>query len=212
VGPRHDARDGSARVAHYCHENNLDPVRHVEILGGRIYLTASCTTRRARAHPRRRHRARTSRTTSTPTSGSTSSRRKGDEWAKEEHDARIRERIQHNVPEKALAAVVQRFRIAATAPIVGVNWCGGGVEAARPGRRRRADEDGADARAAPRVEADRRRDPGYAEIIRPLEAHRAHRERAITSSEPEPVAQSNADTEDDLLAQDREILRAESEG
>ena len=28
-------------VAQYCRDNNLDVVRHVELLGGRIYLTAA---------------------------------------------------------------------------------------------------------------------------------------------------------------------------
>jgi hypothetical protein len=51
VGP--DTSPEMARaVAHYCHENNLDPVRHVEILGGRIYLTAALYDEKgARPHP-----------------------------------------------------------------------------------------------------------------------------------------------------------------
>jgi hypothetical protein len=32
--------DTQRAVAHYCYENGLDPVRHVELLGGKIYLTA----------------------------------------------------------------------------------------------------------------------------------------------------------------------------
>ena len=58
---------------------------------------------------------------------------KGDKWAIEELTRRIKARIQHAIPEKALAACVQRFRIPSSgAVIVGVNWCGGGSRKSDP--------------------------------------------------------------------------------
>lgn len=234
-------------VAQYCRENNLDPVRHVEILGGRIYLTAELydekgahLLRSGEIHPLE------------PDYINADVRldelaKEGDAWAVAENTRRKHERIRYNVPEKALAAVVQKFVLRSGASVVGVNWCGGvrgnnqygkpldpigeadPTKTAQTRARRRAWKQIADIL------------PGYAEIIRPLEGTariasemlpvavvehgQVNAQRpdlrlsatsdgayGITSSEPEPVAQSNADTEDDLLAQDREILRAESEG
>jgi hypothetical protein len=121
-----DARQIQA-LAQYCRENQLDAVRHVEVLGGRIYLTAEFYDERGadllrsgevvpaepdyiNADPRLEEMAA-----------------KGDEWAKGEKERRLRERIKWAVPEKAAAAVVQRFHIAANGrAVVGVNWCGGG--------------------------------------------------------------------------------------
>lgn len=121
-----DARQIQA-LAQYCRENALDAVRHVEVLGGRIYLTAEFYDERGadllrsgeivpaepdyiNADPRLEELAA-----------------KGDEWAKGEKERRLRERIKWAVPEKAAAAVVQRFHIAANGrAVVGLNWCGGG--------------------------------------------------------------------------------------
>lgn len=120
-------------VAEYCRQNDLDPIRHVEVLGGRIYLTAELYRERAapliqrgiiipmepdfiNVDPRLETLADA-----------------GDDWAIAERTRRMRERIRHNVPEKAAAACVMRLQIAATGrTVVGVNWCGGGVRQRDP--------------------------------------------------------------------------------
>lgn len=157
-------------VAEYCRQNNLDAVRHVEVLGGRIYLTAELYDEKGaplirsgevvpdepeyiNADPRLEALAKT-----------------GDEWAATEEMRRLRLRIQYAVPEAAKAAVVQRFRIPASgAVIIGVNWCGG------TGRR----DPVGDAEPAKTAQTRARRRawkqiadiiPGYAEIVKPLEA------------------------------------------
>lgn len=120
-------------VAEYCRQNGLDPVRHVELLGGRVYLTATLYEERAaplvqrgiliphepqfiNVDPRLEALANA-----------------GDEWAVNERTRRMRLRIEHNVPEKAQAAVVYRIQVASTGRyITGVNWCGGGVRQRDP--------------------------------------------------------------------------------
>jgi hypothetical protein len=120
-------------VAQYARDLGLDPVRHVEVLGGRPYLTAELYDEKGASliqagiiqpldpdlisdDPRLAKLAEA-----------------GDEWAREEQVRRLRLRIQHGVPDKAAAAVVTRFRVTATgAEIVGVNWCGGGVRQRDP--------------------------------------------------------------------------------
>lgn len=120
-------------IAQYCRENNLDAVRHVELLGGRIYLTAELYDEKGaplimdgtiipdepdyiNADKRLDKLAEA-----------------GDEWAKQESTRRQRARIDFNAPENALAICVQRFRIKASeATIVGVNWCGGGARTKDP--------------------------------------------------------------------------------
>lgn len=113
-------------VAHYCHENGLDPVRHVEILGGRIYLTAEFYDEKGAALIRAGHVIPDEPDIISADPRLDDLAAKGDEWAVTESTRRIRERIKHGVPEKSLAAVVQRFRLATTGQaVIGVNWCGG---------------------------------------------------------------------------------------
>lgn len=113
-------------IARYCIENNLDAVRHVEVLGGRIYLTAELYMERGapliragvvhphepdyiNADPRLEEMAKA-----------------GDEWATAEQLRRKKLRIQYNAPEEAKAIVVQRFTLPSSGKdILGVNWCGG---------------------------------------------------------------------------------------
>jgi hypothetical protein len=120
-------------VAEYCHRNGLDPVRHIEVLGGRIYLNAAFYEERAaplvlsgelvpeepdyiNADARLDALAAT-----------------GDAWAVEESTRRVRLRIKHAVPEKAAAAVLFRIVVAKTGQsVVGVNWCGNGVRPRDP--------------------------------------------------------------------------------
>jgi hypothetical protein len=176
-------------VAQYCRENNLDPVRHVEILGGRIYLTAELYDEKGA------HLIRSGEVQPDEADYINADERldklanDGDEWAIAERTRRIRERIRHNVPDKAVAAVVQRFIIRASGkPIIGVNWCGGGsrksdpVGDAEPTKtaatraRRRAWKQIADVI------------PAYAEAIRPIEASA----RIINESLPVAVVDSKA--------------------
>jgi hypothetical protein len=115
-------------IGEYCHRNGLDPVRHIEVLGGRIYPTATLYEERAapyiqdgtfiphepdhiNADPRLDALANA-----------------GDAWGIEETTRRLRERIRHNVPDKAEGAVIFRITVAATGKtVVGVNWCGKGL-------------------------------------------------------------------------------------
>lgn len=161
--------DVQRAVAHYCYENGLDPVRHVELLGGKIYLTAEFYDERGAPLIR----AGTVRPDEPVMIHADERLDKlaatGDEWAKGEITDRLRARIQHAVPEAAKAAVVQRFRIEGGAVILGVNWVGGGnkrdpVGDAEPTKtattraRRRAWKQIADVI------------PGYGELVKPAEA------------------------------------------
>ena len=113
-------------VAHYCHENGLDPVRHVEILGGRIYLTAEFYDEKGAGLERSGVVIPDEPDIISADERLDKLAAEGDEWAVAERTRRMRERIKHGVPEKVGAAVVQRFRLAATGhAVVGVNWCGG---------------------------------------------------------------------------------------
>lgn len=124
-----DMNDGSVRaVAQYCNENGLDAVRHVEILGGRIYLTAEFYRERGapliRAGVVRPDEpdliTADSRLDEMAKSGNGNA-----EWAKLEGERRARLRVQYGVPEGVKAAAVIRFRLNSGATVVGVNWCGG---------------------------------------------------------------------------------------
>jgi hypothetical protein len=112
-------------VVAYCRQNHLDAVRHVEVLGGNIYLTSTFYDERGapllhsgevvfaepdyiNVDPRLEELAKA-----------------GDAWAIEERARRLKERIKWNVPEAAKAAVVQRAKLRSGMDAVGVNWCGG---------------------------------------------------------------------------------------
>lgn len=115
-------------VAQYCHKNNLDPVRHVEVLGGRIYLTSTLYEERAAPLIRRGDLVPHEPDHINADARLEALADAGDEWAKAEHMRRLRERIIHNVPEAAAGAVVYRITVAATGQtVVGVNWCGKGL-------------------------------------------------------------------------------------
>lgn len=113
-------------VIAYCRQNQLDAVRHVEVLGGNIYLTATFYQERGapllyagdvvmaepdyiNADERLEKLAKD-----------------GDGWAVKERLRRLQQRIQFNVPEAAKAAVVQRATLRSGMTAVGVNWCGHG--------------------------------------------------------------------------------------
>jgi hypothetical protein len=170
-------------VAHYCHENNLDPVRHVEILGGRIYLTSALYDEKGAGLIRAGVIIPDEPEYINADARLDEQAKAGNGWAQEEALRRLKLRIQYNVPEKAAAAVVQRFRIASSgAVIVGVNWCGGGSKQRDPV---------GDAEPAKTAQTRARRRawtqiadviPGYADVIRPLEV------AARVASEQIPVA------------------------
>lgn len=121
-------------IAEYCRLYGLDPQRHIEVLGGKIYPTATLYEERGaplilagiitKEEPE--HINADARLDELA--------KAGDEWAKEESMRRKRLRIKYNVPEKATGVVVQRMKVnglligqQTNTVIVGVNWCGGGV-------------------------------------------------------------------------------------
>lgn len=125
--------DGVRALAEYCRQNSLDPVRHIEVLGGRPYLTATLYEERAapliRAGVLIPHE---------PEFINTDARldkleAAGDAWAAGENMRRMRLRIEHNAPEKAAAICIYRVTVRETGQtVVGVNWCGGGVRQRDP--------------------------------------------------------------------------------
>jgi hypothetical protein len=120
-------------VANYCHELGLDPVRHVEVLGGKIYLTS--TLYEERAAPLIRDGIVIPEPVyfiNADARLDTAAKQTDDpelaEWARAENRKRMQERIDRNVPEAATATAVKRIKIASSGAYVdGVNWCGGGT-------------------------------------------------------------------------------------
>jgi hypothetical protein len=160
-------------LAQYCRENSLDAVRHVEVLGGRIYLTAEFYDERGAWLIREGVIQPEEPDYINADARLDDLAAKGDAWAKGEAERRLRARIQFAVPEAAKAAVVQRFRITQTGAVVtGVNWCGHGgkrdpVGDAEPAKtaqtraRRRAWKQIADVI------------PAYGAVVRPVEERAA---------------------------------------
>ena len=127
-----DVSEGQVRaIAHYCQIHRLDPVRHVEVLGGKIYLTAELY--RERAAPL----IRAGVVTVDPVDLIQNDERldtlaaDGDEWAKAERTRRLRLRIKHGVPEKAEGAAVITIHTRGGTVVTGVNWCGRGLRMER---------------------------------------------------------------------------------
>lgn len=116
-------------VVAYCRQNQLDAVRHVEVLGGRIYLTAAFYDERGAALL---HAGEV--VFDEPDYINADARldelatKAADQWAVEERGRRLRERIRWNVPEAATAAVVTRAKLRSGMIAIGVNWCGGGTK------------------------------------------------------------------------------------
>lgn len=124
-----DLSEGQMRsIAHYCHKNGMDPIRHIEVLGGRIYPTATLYEERAapfiRAGVLIPHEPQFINVDDRLDALAEA----GDEWAIAERAERMRLRIKYRAPEKADAIAVYRITIAATGQtVVGVNWCGKGL-------------------------------------------------------------------------------------
>lgn len=137
-------------VADYCYTNRIDPIRHVEILGGRIYLTATFYQEAgARLIAQGKvtkievdHIGIDARLDTQYAEGmkfAEEAQALGDEaeasfWIGKANEAR-REigrrrmlRVEHNANEKAAAVCVVRIWPADMAePIEGCNWCGNGI-------------------------------------------------------------------------------------
>lgn len=121
---------GARAMAHYAQTLGLDPVRHLEVLGGKPYLTADFYREKgapllragiivslgpehinedARLEPK---------DTDSPAMG---------DWKRTQREHRLMLRIQHNVPESVKGAVIYRLKVTATGEVIeGVNWTGGG--------------------------------------------------------------------------------------
>lgn len=108
-------------VAHYCTIHNLDPARHVEVLGGKLYLTGEFYEEKGIPlvlagtvvvdEPLFVHAdARLAPLVAA--------------WARDELVRRTQLRIQFGIPDDATGACVIRARVGETV-IVGFNWCGG---------------------------------------------------------------------------------------
>lgn len=120
-------------VAEYARQNGIDPVRHVEVLGGRIYLTAALYEERGAALLQRGIVSLAEPDYVHPDPRLDELAKAGDEWAVGEQVRRMRERIKWGIPEKAAAACIQRITLTSTGrTLVGVNWCGGGVRQRDP--------------------------------------------------------------------------------
>jgi hypothetical protein len=125
--------EGAHALAEYCRANNLDPVRHIEVLGGRPYLTSTYYEERGaplvRAGVLVPHEVDFIQADARLDALAEA----GDEWATGERTRRMRLRIHHGAPEKAAAVAVKRITVASTGhTVVGVNWCGGGVRQRDP--------------------------------------------------------------------------------
>lgn len=124
-----EASEGVVRaVAEYARRIGADAVRHVEILGGRIYLTADYYREKAApliaaglcAPPEFEQIAADARLDTLAAGDS-----KLKAWAEEERDRRMVLRIKHGVPEGAKAATICRIAMRNGTALEGVNWVGG---------------------------------------------------------------------------------------
>ena len=186
-------------IAHYCNSNGLDPVRHVELLGGRIYLTASFYEERGAALLRSGQVRKAVPEFIHADERLDALAKQGDAWALEESTRRLRLRIQHGVPEAAKGACIQRMYVGGSDDAVtGVNWCGGTgrrdpVGDAEPTKT-------AETRAARRAWKQLAEViPGYGDAIRTIEASARVASEEIpveVVAKPEPVRALAAPTDD----------------
>ncbi len=181
-------------VAHYCTVNGLDAVRHVEVLGGRIYLTAEFY--RERGAPLIRsgavRRAETTYIHVDPRldTDAESTDDMVKEWAKIESFHRRQLRVRWAVPEDTIgAAIVSLFVRGEQTPIVGVNWINA------PGGKKRDPVGEQEPTKTAETRAERRAwrqladvIPDYGAIVRPIEAAAkvASEEIIAEIAEPEP--------------------------
>lgn len=221
----------------YCRQNQLDAVRHVEVLGGKIYLTADYYDEKGAAllHAGDVMFDEPDYINADPRLEELASA--GDEWAKDEILRRKRERIRWNVPEQAKACVVTRAKLRSGMAVVGVNWCGnipGGkkdpvgdaepTKTAQTRSRRRAWKQVADflpayAQQVRNAEANAKNalpvavvDPTAGEAVdRSVAQQSGDDPYGITSKQIEAGASNQGEESDEaLLEQDRELAEAEN--
>lgn len=125
------SQDQVRAVAQYAREMHIDPVRHIEVLGGRIYLTADFYAERGAKYIRDGSIV-LHETEYIHADERLAAMAKGDgseeaqAWAERELSHRAMQRIKYAVPEAAKAAAVVRLTMRdGGATFVGVNWCGG---------------------------------------------------------------------------------------
>jgi len=100
-------------VVRYCMEIGADPVRHVHILGGTVYLNAAFWMELVAANPKFLRAAPTEFI------------HDDDRATPEERQARKARRVEFGVPEQVKgAAVVTLFYAGDRGPFIGVNWAG----------------------------------------------------------------------------------------
>jgi len=115
-------------IAEYCWRNKLDPVRHVELLGGKIYLTATLYLEKAAPYVRAGIYVPSEPDLIHADERLDALAASGDAWGREEQCRRMRLRIMHGVPESATGACVYSVTVAKSGAVfTGVNWCGGGT-------------------------------------------------------------------------------------
>lgn len=113
-------------VAQYAREMQIDPVRHVEVLGGRIYLTASFYEEKGAPYIRSGEIQIHETEFIHADERLAALAKAGNEWAEKEQAHRAMQRIKYGVPEGAKAAAIVRLTMReGGATFVGVNWCGG---------------------------------------------------------------------------------------
>lgn len=224
-------------IANYCLLNRIDAVRHVDVLGGKLYLNAEFYRERG-AHlirdgiiealepdfinvdPRLDELATA-----------------GDQWAIDEKARRLKLRIQHNAPEEAKAICVYAFRVKASGSLItGVNWCGGGTKKKMitdraSGQKKLIDADPiGDLEPTKTAESRAERRawrkiaeviPAYGQAVKPIEegvrsalpvavveAEQPEPQRPIATEDPYMLG-AGEPSDEDLLRQDRELADAE---
>lgn len=214
-------------VIAYCRQNQLDAVRHVEVLGGRIYLTSEFYDERGAALLHSGEVMFDEPDYINADVRLDDLAKAGDAWAADEALRRKRERIRWNVPETVRAAVVQRAKLRSGMVAVGVNWCGN-----VPGGKKDPVGDAEPTKTA-QTRARRRAwrqiadfVPSYAAAVRPIEdgaktalpvtVVEASVVQTRTASPADPYQLSAGDpparaveTDEDLLAADREVVESE---
>lgn len=120
-------------IGMWGHENSVDVTREIDVLGGRIYLNstyyyrvlAEMTGAAMLEYAFSDHVHADARLEKLAEAG--------DAWGIEEKTRRDRLRIQYNIPEKAVGAVVFRVKPKTlTTEVVGVKWTGGGTQSKDP--------------------------------------------------------------------------------
>ncbi|MCW5591020.1 MAG: hypothetical protein KIS74_02875 [Burkholderiales bacterium] len=137
-------------VSHYCTINRLDPARHVEVLGGRIYLTGELYMERGAPLLLKRlvtmdevdYVHEDAGLNAVVSGADKSATPELEAWARAEKMRRFQQRVKLGIPHDATGAAVVRIRVPGTdSIIVGFNWCGGTskVKTKKDGTKYRAD-------------------------------------------------------------------------